>query len=254
MGATRDVLYRLQSIETQIRSVRDKIESKKRTVLAHRRKVATIKRQIEDIQGLITKAQVEADQMELERKTHEEHLDRLRDLLNQAKTNKEYAAILTQLNTDKAGTLKLEDKVLAVLNHIDDHKQQEAGLRTQLEKEESLVGELEASVADFESELSGQLEDLLTQRAEACALIPPEALSIFERACEKHDGEATAAVKKVHPKREEYICSGCNMSVRLETVNSLRISRDTVLQCEICSRILFIEMPEGMPAESSVND
>ena len=102
--------------------------------------------------------------------------------------------------------------------------------------------------------LSNQLADLEAQRDAAAEEISPQALNLFERACEKHDGEATAVVKKVHPKREEYICSGCNMSVRLETVNSLRISRDTVLQCEICSRILFIEEPEGMPAESSVND
>jgi predicted nucleic acid-binding Zn-ribbon protein len=127
-------------------------------------------------------------------------------------------------------------------------------LRTQFQKAESLVQELETTAADFEAELSGQMEDLVAQRAESCTIIPPEALSIFERACEKHEGEATAIINKVHPKREEYICSGCNMSVRLETVNALKISRDTVLQCEICSRILFIENPEGMPAESSIND
>jgi len=254
MGATRDVLSRLQNIENRIRSIREKIDSKKRTVRAHQRKVATLKRQIDDVHRLIINTQSEADRLELDRKTQEEHLNKLREALNQAKTNKEYAAVLTQLNTDKAGALKLEDKVLSILTQVDEHKKAEADLNVRLEKEESLAREVEKTANDFESKLSSQSAELDAQRTEACENIPPEALSIFERACEKHDGEATALIVKIHPKYEEYTCSGCNMSVPLETVNALRISRDAVMQCGICSRILFTEAPGEISAESPVNE
>ena len=72
-------------------------------------------------------------------------------------------------------------------------------------------------------------------------------LSTFQRACERHDGEAMAIVERVHPKRSEYVCSGCNMSVTLEIVNALQ-SRDEIQTCQICSRILYIESPASAMA------
>jgi predicted nucleic acid-binding Zn-ribbon protein len=56
-----------------------------------------------------------------------------------------------------------------------------------------------------------------------------------------------ALVERVHPKRVEYVCSGCNMSVTLEIVNALQ-SRDEVQTCQICSRILYFEVPASAMA------
>jgi len=248
MGAIRDALHRLQDIETQIRSVREKIEAKRRTVRAHHRKITKLKNQIQEIQERIAQDQKQSDRLELERKTHEEHLVKLRETLNQAKTNKEYAAVLTQLNTDKANALKLEDQVLSALTQVDEQKKKQAELGVQLEKEETLAKELEKSVEEFEEKLSGKLKELETKADQAREDIPATALAIFERACEKHDGEAMAMIKKEHPKREEYTCGGCNLSVPLEIVNALQTSRDAVIQCQICSRIFYLEAPASVPA------
>ncbi len=49
-----------------------------------------------------------------------------------------------------------------------------------------------------------------------------------------------AQVLKSHPKREEYICDGCNMSIPVEAVNSL-MTKDELQQCQICGRILYLE-------------
>src|SRR5512142_1200876 len=105
MGATLDALQRLQAIDNQLRSSREQIENKRRSVEAHRRKAATLQRQLTDAHEAIRRVQAEADRLELERKTQEAHLSKLREALNHSKTNKEYAAILTQLNTDKADAL-----------------------------------------------------------------------------------------------------------------------------------------------------
>ncbi|MBI4580622.1 MAG: hypothetical protein HY718_13020, partial [Planctomycetes bacterium] len=115
MGATLDALFRLQTIENQLRSVREQIESRHRRVVGQTRRIATLEQQLNETRQSITKAQTEANSLELERKIHESHIVRLREALNQAKSNKEYAAILTQLNTDKADALKLEDKVLTAM-------------------------------------------------------------------------------------------------------------------------------------------
>ena len=102
------------------------------------------------------------------------------------------------------------------------------------------MAEAQKSTAELEAKLSAQIKDLEAQREEASEEVPPEALRTFERARDKHDGEAMAMVEQPHPRRAEYICSGCNMSITLETINSLQ-SRDDVQVCHVCSRILYLD-------------
>ncbi len=245
MGATLDALFRLQSIENQLRSVRGQIQSKTRRVTAQAKRIATVEHQLNDTRQAVTKAQAEAGALELERKTQEAHIGRLREALNQAKSNKEYAAYLTQLNTDKADALKLEDKVLAALGQVDDFKKKADELKASLDKEHSRLAELKKDVADHEARLAHQLKDLMAQREEAAESIGAENLQLFSRACERHEGEAMAVVERTHPKREEYICGGCHMSVPLERVNSLQ-TRDEVQLCPSCARILCLDAPAGV--------
>ncbi len=249
MGATIEALQRLQHIETLLRSVRGQIDTKRRSLQAHQRRLATLERQIADVHDAIRQAQAEADRLDLDRKTHEEHVKHLRERLNQTKTNKEYAAILTQLNTDKADALKVEDKVLAAMAKVDELKKREAEHRATLDTEKARMGETRRSSSDLEAKLAAQIKELEAQREAAASEVPPAALNTFERARDKHDGEAMAAVEQPHPRRPEYICSGCNMSITLETINSLQ-SRDDVQVCHVCSRILYLDTTAGVTVRS----
>lgn len=241
MGAILDALHRLHAIETQVRSVREQIESKKRTLHGHQRKLATLERQIADTHLQIKQAQADADRLDLDRKSHEQHIAKLRETLNRTKTNKEYAAILTQLNTDKADSAKLDETVLVAMAKVDDLRKQEGDLKASLEKEKARGVELQKAADDASAKYSSKLKDLEAQRDEAAKDVPREAYATFQRACEAHEGEGMAAVEQVHPKRPEFICGGCNMSLTLENVNSLQ-TRDVVVQCPNCYRILYLDV------------
>ena len=240
MGATLDALHRLQSIEDRLRSVREQIDSKRRLVQGRRNRVAHIERQINDTHQAIRQAQTEADRLELDRLTREEHVARLREALNRTKSNKEYAALLTQLNTEKADMLKLEDSALNAMGRVEQERKKETELKALIEKEKSQTAEVTKTVQEAEGKLAAELEALERERAGAADHIPARALAVFERACERHEGEAMALVERVHPKRAEYVCTGCNMSIPLEVINALQ-SRDEVQQCQTCSRILYLE-------------
>jgi predicted nucleic acid-binding Zn-ribbon protein len=243
MGATLDALRQLQDIETRLRSIHGQVESKRRSLRGHKQREASLLRQISEHQQLIKSAQGEADRIELDRKSHEQHIAKLREALNQAKTNKEYAAALTQLNTDKADSLKLEDTVLAALGRVDELKKKEADLRAVLEKQRAHIEAAERAAEEEEARVAQLVSELEAQRQEAADKVPPEALNLFERACDRHDGEAMAAVQQAHPRRIEYTCGGCNMSIPLETVNALQ-SRDEAQTCQSCLRLLYLDATE----------
>ena len=84
--------------------------------------------------------QMDADRINLDLKEKEAQVEKLRTALNTAKTNKEYAAILTQINTFKADNAKLEEEVLKIMQDVDAVKAQAEKISVQVEAEQKRLG------------------------------------------------------------------------------------------------------------------
>ncbi len=244
MGATVEGLHRLQQIETELNALQQKIEAKHRAVRGSKNKLRQIDEAIAAKQAQLRQEQVEADRVELDRKMREAEIAKLRETLNRVKTNKEYHAVLTQINTDSADNAKLEERILRMYAALDQSKAAIKELEATRAKESGRLAELTAAAAQFEESVRGQIAELQAKREEAAMHLPPQAVQHFERVARKHDGQAMARVIQVHPRREEYVCEGCNISVTLEQISALQ-GRDDIQSCHSCGRILFVE---GMPA------
>ncbi len=239
MGATLDALQVLQQVELKLTALRSKVSDKKRSVRTHQRRIVELERQqAEKKQGLL-RQQLSVGQLELEIKSRDAEVAKLRETLNRSKTNKEYAAILTQINTTKADNSKLEDRVLALMGDLESARKEVETLAEELHKEQHRLQNANAVVEAFERQSQAEFDALLKRREEAAAVIPAEALKIFERVAERHEGEALALVVQPHPKREEFICEGCNMTVTFEQYVALR-GVDRIQVCINCGRVLFI--------------
>ena len=67
---------------------------------------------------------------------------------------------------------------------------------------------------------------------------------------DRFEGEALSPLEKPNPREEEYICGACNMSLVVDVYNRLH-TRDDVLYCPSCQRILFI--PEDLTPDLAVH-
>jgi hypothetical protein len=178
--------------------------------------------------------------MDLEIKTREVEIAKQRAALNLAKTNKEYSSILTQLNTAKVDTGKFEERGLELMGQVDEVKKRVAERRAQRDVEVQRLDTVRGETASFEAGCKDRLDALTKQRATMTADVPETALKLFERVALKNDGHAMALVVRTNPKREEYACESCNMSITLQQVNAL-MSRDEPVLCHVCGHILFLE-------------
>jgi predicted nucleic acid-binding Zn-ribbon protein len=243
MGATLDALHRLQEVELQIAEIQRKIDRKLRAVSKQDERIAEIDSQIQARADALKREQMEADRLDLDMKTHDASIAKLRQNLNEVKTNKEYSAVLTQLNTEKADNAKLEERVLAMLAELEAKRKAIAEIRENRAREIARRQELVAEADDVKAKSSDRLNKLMQQRAEAASAVPERALDFFNRVAKKNDGEAMALVVRTHPKRAEYACDGCNMAITIEQVNAIT-SRDEAVLCNICGRILYMD-PSG---------
>ncbi len=242
MGDTLEALHRLQDVERQLATFRRDREAMAGRVAFHKRQVEEAEEKLQERHNTTLERQVKLDALQLDVAAREESVDKHRQALNTAKTNKEYAAILTAMNTEKADNSKLETEVIKLMDEVqelqDDTSTMEAAKAKLLE---GMAG-AEKALNTYEAKSRRQFEGLSDDRERFADKVPPSALAIFDRVAGHHDGEAMVPVCKMHPKREEYGCSGCNMQVTLEVVNTLH-TRDDLQICRVCGRILFLETP-----------
>lgn len=243
MGETLEALHRLQTVELQLAEIRRTREAKARRVEYHQRQAEKADQQFQGNQLAARELQIRLDALQLDATAREDSISSHRQALNKAKTNREYAAILTALNTEKADNAKLETKILQLMEEVQTHKDEAA--TKELEKNRLLddVARAEETLRAYDRESKERRDDLQAKRDECAATVAPSALASFNRVAEYHEGEAMVPISKLHPKRDDYVCSGCNMQVALEVINSLQM-RDEIQVCLVCGRLLYLETPQ----------
>jgi len=240
MGAILDALHRLQEIERKLNTYRGKEESYRRQARTVNRQIAKGAADCEAHQAAVTRCQLEIDAVDLDIKSREEAMEKHRQALNAAKSNKEYAAILTALNTEKADAAKRESRVLELMGQKEEMQTKSAEFEKERQRLETRLKKHEDDLAAYQASIREDFERLEAERTAAAEALPPSALESFTRVAEKHEGEAMAEVIRLSVRADDFLCEGCNMSVPLETVNRLR-SRDELMLCGTCGRLLYVD-------------
>lgn len=241
MGQMLDGLLKLQSIERELSQVRSRLKTRQSAVELQQRRIDEHQEQWDALHEKSTTRRKEADSRELDLRQAEEHVAKLRTALNTARTNKEYAAILTEINTFKADNAKLEESTLKIIQSVDAVGIEADKIKEQIDAETKRLGEIQQTNAAEIEKLDGMLAKLEAKRAEAAEGLVSEGLAVFERVAERYHGEAMAAILIEGKKPPyDYICGGCYMSLSAEHANALRV-RDAIRTCNNCGRILYME-------------
>lgn len=250
MGPTNVALVKLFEADQALREAQGRLDSAARNVRVQERKVADLSEKLKLAQTKLREQQSQAGQLDLDLKSRDAHIERLRTQQQTAKNNKEYQAFLVEINTAKVDRNKVEDEAMKVLEAVERGQNEVGGLQQQLEGEQKKLEGLRAQSGDTVRKLQAEVDALRPAREQAAAAIPGKALDAFERLSERFEGEAMSALGKPDRRREEYICGACNMSLVTNVYNKLH-SRDELVFCPSCHRILYI--PEDLPPEAAIN-
>jgi hypothetical protein len=239
MGAMLDALLTLQDIELQLVDIRRQLAARQRRVKQQAAKFRAAEETLAAEREELKRSQVQMDEADVELKSRSAHISKLRDNLNTVRTNKEYAAVLSQLNNEKADVTRLEARVFELLSGVEAKKQALATRQEAVQQEAQRLAALEGQVSQAQTSFTDRLAGLERQRAAACGSLDAKCLELFNRISERYDGEVMARVIQVHPRRQEFVCEGCNMGLAAERANAL-MTRDELITCDNCGRILHM--------------
>jgi hypothetical protein len=250
MGPMNVALVKLFRADTALREAQARLDSAARNVRVQERRVADLAEKLKLAQVKLREQQTVAAQLDLDLRARDGHIEKLRAQQQTAKNNKEYQAFLVEINTSKVDRNKVEDEAMKVLEAVEREQNEVGAMQVQLEAERQKLQTLQQASSDTVARLQAEVDALRPARDEAFAQTPPKAREAFDRLAERFDGEAMAALAKPDRRREEYICTACNMSLVADVYNKLH-SRDELVFCPSCHRILYI--PEDLPPETAIN-
>lgn len=233
MNERIEVLRRLQSIDTKLKRLEgDKlyrsydIQKKQNQIQQKRAELLKLGESIKDSQKNI-------NIKELDLKSIEAEINKLRLQMNQVKTNKEYSAIKTEIGGKEADKSVLEDEILNMLARNEEKHQKYKSFENEIEREQSELKELQKQVDANIKTLENEIAELRKKHYEYTSMLDSDALQHYNRLISHKDTVAVVGV--VHK-----VCQGCFMSVTPQILNQLMSGRDLTF-CHSCGRILYLE-------------
>ncbi|MCG8429937.1 MAG: C4-type zinc ribbon domain-containing protein [Candidatus Omnitrophica bacterium] len=188
--------------------------------------VAAAEKQLQDVQKL-------KKEKELELAAQEENAKKLQAQLYSLKTNKEYQAMLQQIQDAKADASVIEDKILELFDSLEKAQQKVEEEKGKLRQEEAVFEADKKKLNDRVKEIEEAIAGHQTSRREILPNVDKKILAEYERIMKSRDGIGMV------PVRSE-ACTGCFMRVNPQTINLIKMY-ESLVTCEVCNRILYVE-------------
>jgi predicted nucleic acid-binding Zn-ribbon protein len=168
-------------------------------------------------------------------------IEHLRDELNKAVNDKQYSALLAEMNTIKEHRKAFEDEELIEMTAAEELDLAATDITQRQEERKKVMKVATKELGVRKSEIAEQLAELETERATAAAIIPDSVLDEFDSLADDYDGEAMAAIEIIDLKRREYSCTSCSLRLPLDSITSMLGNKEGIVKCVSCDRILYLE-------------
>lgn len=170
---------------------------------------------------------------ELDVQTRQTSIERLKEQQFATRKNEEFQALSHEVTRYENDVRGLEDRELEFMEQLERVKPALAQANAKLAETKQHVAEELAAIDVRGKNLSAQLAELKSGRAELATAVEPDALGLYDRLM-RSKGDA-AVVPLVGD-----ICQGCHVKVVIDTQIKLKAD-EGITQCEQCGRILYQE-------------
>lgn len=179
----------------------------------------------------LSESKVALKNLELEVSSHQEDLKKLQSQMMSIKTNKEYDALISQIDNVKEAISEEETKILELIEkvevlegNIDDHKKKAEELKDQNDKQLSILQEKMDSVGT-------KIQTKEEERKKIVINVPKRTMSVYERVRKNRGGDVVITVKK-------RACGACYKALPPHRIQEIKRSNQ-IITCDNCGRILI---------------
>lgn len=227
-----ELLKKLQGIDQEVREVQSQLQRLQDEQSELNADAERIGAMIASLEQEMARLQTEQRELDRAHTIEQDNVAKAEGRLPAIKTQKEYVAVLKEIDTAKKLNKEIQDRILAKQLEIDNLDRDKAEKDVELTAlSERNTARHTAIGADLQR-LSGALDDRRSQRGELLDKLPVTLRKRYQTLIERRNGIAVVAARKG-------ICLGCNMNLPPQLYNSLFSSKE-VLTCPHCHRLLYL--------------
>ncbi len=228
-----ELLWELQKIDLALKNIkkdRDQFPKEmKRLEERHRIEKERIQKEREKVELLEKERRKKEGQLSIE----QEKIKRAEGRMFEVKTNKEYQALLTEIETIKETLSRQEEDVLRLMEEIDEVKKnlvkREKEVAALLERIEAEKKALQERLAHGEADWDRQME----RREKLCEQLESNLSKLYNTLKEKRQGVGVVGVRNE-------TCQGCFVHIPPQMFIEAQ-KNNALIQCPNCNRILYWE-------------
>jgi uncharacterized protein len=226
----------VQGVDVQIRE-----SEKKKAVIPQ--KIAEMDRELEETKDRLIKAKEVIEELEKERRKKEKELDvekeqskKSESKLHDVKTNKEYQALLKEIEAGRSANDRTEEEIILLLERIEELKKDFDTSSAALKKREKEVEKERKELQKEMESVDGTVKELKHERQRMLKGVGKDLIAKYDMLLEKRGGLAVVNVRNG-------VCLGCFMNIPpqlfIEVMRNVRL-----VTCPSCNRIFYYEEEE----------
>jgi len=230
------LLIDLQELDQHIisgRKKQEKLREEQKELTVNTDKLTAL---IAQLDGEIATIEAERSEINQSLLKEQDNIEKSEAHLPEIKTQKEYLAMLKEVDVAKKQTKDLQeilqdrDAALATIKEDRDEKQQE------LDNLQSTSNSRCSEINDLLTEIDESLVSEDTKRAALIEQVPARIRQRYELLLKRRNGSALVEARRGN-------CLGCNMHLPPQFFNNM-LKKQGIDSCPHCNRLLYV-MPEG---------
>ncbi|MDO9111511.1 MAG: C4-type zinc ribbon domain-containing protein, partial [Desulfatirhabdiaceae bacterium] len=226
------ILVSLQQIEIESSSVKIHLCSVSKRLDLLNNSQNELKQRITDESAKIEEWRKQYRSYESDIKQNQVMIKRSQDRLNSIKNNREYQALLKEIEELKRTNAAIEDQMIDCLNQVDDSEKKTAATHEELQLLENDLLQEQQLVGVATENAGKRLNELDLERQEISSKIEADVLKLFRKVqSQQVRGNAVVPV-------QDAVCHGCYVNIPPQMYNELQRC-DKLRMCPNCQRIIY---------------
>ncbi|PHQ81784.1 MAG: hypothetical protein COB69_03730 [Phycisphaera sp.] len=238
MNETKKLLAVYQT-EQKLRGLQARLGAAERFLSEQERRLTTLGEQHGSFESQLRQIDASTKESEDEMARMDERMEKLREEMNNARTNKEYQAFLVEVNGLKIERGRVEEEVLGLLEQADAVKTEIEQSVTSKDERQKVRDVAKQDRDTRHGEIKNRVKELEIERDQLAGEVNPRILFELQRLLDDRDEDAMAGIEIIDKKRHEISCASCMMSLPIELLSKLLSGALT--SCSNCGCFLYLD-------------
>ena len=224
-------LIRLQELDSKILALEDRIHQIPEEISNLDQTLDQKRQSVEELDRLVDEGNKQGMLMEGDTESLKEKLSKYETQLMEVKTNKEYEAMLHEIENTKQEIGTIEDQILEQMIEMDEWEKQSAEAKQELSEQEKRLSKKRNELESSRLQAQEDINQLQSERGQLESQIPDELIQQYKRIASARNRIALAEAR-------DQSCQACHVRLRPQFFNEIKTNEE-IVTCESCNRILY---------------